>query len=281
MSRHHRLAAALLLLVLLSPPPPCAADPDDERCLSHLHQSFTSAGGGGGGGGLNWTKPAISAPCEGFISRLQGVTCNNGRVYKLALPGLALGGAIPPELSNCTNLQSLDLSANALSGAIPPQLSGLLNLAVLNLSANALDGAIPRDLAACAYLNVIDLHANQLTGPIPDELGLLVRLSAFDVSYNRLSGPVPVLLANRTAGAPRFNASSFVGNKGLYGYPLPPRRTRGLSVLAIVGIGLGSGLLSLVLSFSAVCLWLRATDRTASATTPGDEGKISHLMPDY
>jgi len=50
-------------------------------------------------------------------------------------------------------------------------------------------------------------------------------------------------------------------------------------VLAIVGIGLGSGLLSLVLSFSAVCLWLRATNRTA--TTPGEEGKISQLMPDY
>jgi len=107
-----------------------------------------------------------------------------------------------------------------------------------------------------------------------------------DVSDNRLSGPIPVLLANRTGGGTaaavgtaRFNASSFVGNKGLYGYPLPPLRTRGLSVLAIVGIGLGSGLLSLVLSFSAVCLWLRATNRTA--TTPGEEGKISQLMPDY
>jgi len=106
-----------------------------------------------------------------------------------------------------------------------------------------------------------------------------------DVSDNRLSGPIPVLLANRTGGGTaavgtaRFNASSFAGNKGLYGYPLPPLRKRDLSVLAIVGIGLGSGLLSLVLSFSAVCLWLRATDRTA--TTPGEEGKISQLMPDY
>ena len=150
---------------------------------------------------------------------------------------------------------------------------------MLNLSSNALSGAIPRELASCAYLNVIDLHGNQLSGAIPDELGLLVRLSTFDVSYNRLSGPIPVLLANRTVGTARFNASSFAGNKGLYGYPLPPLRTRGLSVLAIVGIGLGSGLLSLVLSFSAVCLWLRVTNRTA--TTPGEEGKISQLMPDY
>ncbi|KAF8657134.1 hypothetical protein HU200_060318 [Digitaria exilis] len=283
MSHHHHLAAVATIaaaLFLLSPPP-CAADPDDERCLSHLHQFLTDPSGEL----KNWTKASFSAPCEGFFSHLQGVTCNNGRVYKLALPGLSLGGTIPPELSNCTNLQSLDLSANTLSGAIPPELSALLNLAVLNLSGNALSGAIPRELASCAYLNVIDLHGNQLSGPIPDELGLLVRLSTFDVSYNRLSGPIPVLLANRTGGGTaavgtaRFNASSFVGNKNLYGYPLPPMRTRGLSVLAIVGIGLGSGLLSLVLSFSAVCLWLRTTDRTA--TTPGEEGKISQLMPDY
>lgn len=270
MSRHRLIAGVVLALSLA---PPCAANPDDERCLSSLHRSVS-------GGLRNWSKSSFSAPCEGFISQLQGVTCNNGRVYKLALPGLSLGGAIPPELSNCTNLQSLDLSSNALSGAVPPELSALLNLAVLNLSGNRLTGAIPRELAGCAYLNVIDLHDNQLSGAIPDELGLLVRLSALDVSYNRLSGPIPALLANRTgAGTARFNASSFVGNKDLYGYPLPPMRTRGLSVLAIVGIGLGSGLLSLVLSFSAVCLWLRATDRTAA--TPGEEAKISHLMPDY
>ncbi|KAL6638932.1 hypothetical protein ACP70R_023568 [Stipagrostis hirtigluma subsp. patula] len=273
---HHHL---LLLAAALLLSPPCAADPDDERCLSSLHRSLSDPSGGL----RNWTSSSFAAPCVGFISNLQGVTCNNGRVYKLALPGLSLAGALPPELSNCTNLQSLDLSANALSGPIPAALSALLNLAVLNLSANALSGAIPRDLAACAYLNVIDLHANRLSGPIPDELGLLVRLSTFDVSDNRLSGPIPALLANRTtgaaAGAARFNASSFAGNRDLYGYPLPPMRPRGLSVLAIVGIGLGSGLLSLVLSFSAVCLWLRATDRTA--TMPGDDAKISHLMPDY
>uniref|UniRef100_A0ACD5XXX8 Uncharacterized protein n=1 Tax=Avena sativa TaxID=4498 RepID=A0ACD5XXX8_AVESA len=286
-SRHHPhlpplavVVAVAAVLVLL--PPRSAADPYDEVCLSSLQRSLSLR---------NWTKSSFSAPCDGFISKLDGITCNNGRVYKLSLPGLSLAGAIPPELSNCTNLQSLDLSSNALSGAIPPELSKLLNLAVLNLSANALTGAIPRELASCAYLNVIDLHGNQLSGPIPDELGLLVRLSTFDVSYNRLWGPIPVLLANRSTAAAagggavaagttaRFNASSFAGNKDLYGYPLPPMRGHGLSVLNIVGIGLGSGLLSLVLSFSAVCIWLRSTDRTATA--PGEEGKISHIMPAY
>ncbi|RRT76313.1 hypothetical protein B296_00008035 [Ensete ventricosum] len=273
------LPSLLLLFHLL--PRQVVSDPDDEACLSILRSSLTDPNGSL----RNWTADTFAAPCNGFTSYLEGVTCNNGRVYKLSLQGLSLGGALSTSLANCTNLQSLDLSSNALSGAIPPELASLLNLAVLNLSSNRLSGPIPPELALCAYLNVLDLHANLLTGLIPDQLGLLVRLSTFDVSDNRLEGPIPALLANRTAvgGAaaaalPRFNASSFVGNKDLYGYPLPPKRGGGLSVLAIVGIGLGSGLLSLVLSFTAVCVWLRVTEK--AAPMPGEEGKISHLMPD-
>ncbi|KAG6484703.1 receptor-like protein 44 [Zingiber officinale] len=266
------------ILLLLFSPPALAAATMDEACLSSLRRSLVDPDNSL----RNWTKANFEAPCNGFTSYLTGVTCNNGRVYKLALSGLSLGGAISPFVANCSNLQSLDLSSNQISGSIPPEISALLNLAVLNLSANRLSGAIPPQLALCAYLNAIDLHANLLSGQIPDQLGLLVRLSSFDVSYNRLEGPIPVLLANRSgveAAAPRFNASSFVGNPDLYGYPLPPMRGKGLSVLSIVGIGLGSGLLSLVLSFTGVCIWLRVTERTAMMAA--DDGKISHLMPEY
>ncbi|KAJ0967712.1 hypothetical protein J5N97_024629 [Dioscorea zingiberensis] len=269
-------ALHLLLLLLLFLPSTSFSDPDDEACLSNLHRSLEDPANKL----YNWTRPNFASPCNGFTSYLQGATCNNGRVFKLSLSALSLRGTISPFLSNCTNLQTLDLSSNSLSGPIPQALSALLNLAVLNLSSNLLSGPIPPQLALCAYLNIIDLHSNLLSGPIPDQLGLLVRLSSFDVSDNHLEGLVPPLLSNRSnTGLPRFNASSFAGNKGLYGFPLPPMRERGLSVLAIVGIGLGSGLLSLVLSFTAVCIWLRVTER--EAMMPGEEGKISHLMPDY
>ncbi|KAL1537048.1 Receptor-like protein 44 [Salvia divinorum] len=261
------LAAALLLFSAAS------ADPNDERCLTHLSESLQDP--------LrnlqNWTKSTFANPCQGFTSFLEGAICNNGRIYKLSLSNLSLKGSISPFLSNCTNLQALDLSSNQLSGPIPPDLQYLVNLAVLNLSANHLSGDIPQQLALCAYLNVIDLHDNQLSGLIPQQLGLLVRLSVFDVSNNKLSGPIPSSLGNRSGSLPRFNASSYAGNKGLYGYPLPPMKSSGLSVLAIVGIGLGSGLLSLILSFTAVCVWLRVTDKKSE----NDEGKISQLMPDY
>lgn len=271
-----RVLALLLLLLLLALSarlPRSAADPGDELCLTRLSESLQDPGSRLS----NWSKAAFAEPCNGFTSSLSGATCNNGRIYKLSLSGLGLRGSIPANLANCTSLQALDLSANALTGPIPPDLQGLVNLAVLNLSSNRLSGQIPPQLALCAYLNVIDLHSNLLSGPIPQQLGLLVRLSAFDVSNNRLEGQIPGSLSNRTGNLPRFNASSFEGNKGLYGYPLAPMKTKGLSVLAIVGIGLGSGLASLVLSFTGVCIWLRVTERKMAM----EEGKISQLMPDY
>ncbi|CAK9184122.1 unnamed protein product [Ilex paraguariensis] len=267
--------SALILVCLLTCAviPPSSPDPNDEACLTHLSESlqdpFKNL--------QNWTKATFADPCQGFTSYLQGATCNNGRIYKLSLSNLGLKGSISPFLSNCTNLQALDLSSNSLSGAIPADLKFLVNLAVLNLSSNHLSGEIPQEIALCAYLNVIDLHDNSLSGPIPQQLGLLVRLSVFDVSNNRLSGQIPASLGNRSAILPRFNASSYEGNKDLYGYPLPPMKSKGLSVLAIVGIGLGSGFLSLVLSFTAVCIWLRVSEQKMTA----EEGKISQLMPDY
>ncbi|XP_020961434.1 leucine-rich repeat receptor-like kinase protein FLORAL ORGAN NUMBER1, partial [Arachis ipaensis] len=221
------------------------------------------------------SSAAASHLVEQLLSNLKGATCNNGRILRPSRNNLSLRGTISPFLSNCTYLQSLDLSSNALTGPIPPDIQSLVNLAVLNLSSNQLQGQIPPQLTMCAYLNVIDLHDNLLTGPIPQQLGLLVRLSTFDVSNNRLSEPIPPSLSNRTGTLPRFNATSFLGNKDLYSYPLPPIKTRGLSVLAIVGIGLGSGLASLVLRFTGVCIWLKVTEHKMAL----DEGKISQFMP--
>lgn len=243
------------------------SDPSDEACLTQLSKSLQDPNN------LlhNWKQENFAKPCNDSTSNLQGAICNNGRIFKLSLNNLALRGTISPFLSNCTNLQALDLSSNFITGAIPPELQSLVNLAVLNLSANRLEGEIPPQLTMCAYLNIIDLHDNFLTGPIPQQLGLLARLSAFDVSNNRLSGPIPASLANRSGNLPRFNATSFQGNKDLFGYPLPPLRNKGLSVLAIVGIGLGSGLASLVVSFTGVCIWLKITERKMAL----NEGKIS------
>nr|CAN71940.1 hypothetical protein VITISV_038911 [Vitis vinifera] len=241
----------LVCLLICARVPSSWSDPDDEACLTHLSESLEDP-----------TKAPPATMGESISSR--------SPTSLSEAPSLPTFPTAP--ISNPS-----DLSSNSLTGPIPSDLQSLVNLAVLNLSSNHLDGEIPPQLAFCAYLNVIDLHDNSLSGPIPQQFGLLVRLSAFDVSNNRLSGPIPPNLGNRSGNFPRFNASSFEGNKDLYGYPLAPLKSRGLSILAIVGIGLGSGFVSLVLSFTAVCIWLRVTEEKMAS----EEGKISQLMPDY
>ncbi|KAF5769613.1 putative non-specific serine/threonine protein kinase [Helianthus annuus] len=269
-----KLTLTIILTLISTILPPSSPDPNDQSCLSNLFKTLQDPNHNL----MNWTEPNFQNPCSGFLSNLAGATCNNGRIYKLSLPNFNLHGSISPFISNCTNLQSLDLSNNSLTGPIPTELQYLVNLAVLKLSSNHISGTIPPSIAMCVYLNVIDLHDNDLTGTIPAQVGSLVRLSVFDVSNNKLSGPIPVSLGNRTGNLPRFNVTSFWGNKDLYGYPLGPMKNKGLSVVAIVGIGLGSGLVSLMLSFTVVCVWLRVTDQKMAAE---QEGKITQLMPEY
>ncbi|XP_028053843.1 receptor-like protein 44 [Camellia sinensis] len=211
---------------------------------------------------------------EGQIPQIIGKL---NSIRGLNLSHNSLTGHIPTSLVNLTMLEWLDLSSNKLIGEIPPLLQFLVNLTVLNLSSNLLSAQIPLQIAFCAYLNVIDLSNNLLTGSISEQLGLLVLLSIFDVLNSRLASPSPMALGNRTGNLVRFNTSSYVGNKDLYGYPLPPLKGKGLSIMAIVGIGLGSRLLSLVLSFSTVCIWLRVSEQNITV----EEGKISQFMPDY
>ncbi|CAI9272454.1 unnamed protein product [Lactuca saligna] len=233
--------------------PPSTPDPNDESCLTKLFESMEDPNHNL----MNWTKPSFENPCSGFLSNLAGATCNNGRIYKLSLPNLALRGSISPFISNCTNLQALDISNNSLTGPIPKRTS------------------VPCQPRRPQPLLQPSLRHHPT---FARHLGSLARLSVFDVSNNKLSGPIPASLGNRTGNLPRFNASSFLGNKDLYGYPLGPMKSKGLSVVAIVGIGLGSGLLSLVLSFTVVCVWLRVTEKKMAAE---QEGKISQLMPEY
>lgn len=227
----------------------------------------------------NWTDMAF--PCnttqDGQRAAFIGVTCSSSRVVSLVLSNKGLTGSISPNLSLCRNLGILDLSQNALTGELPSSLGQLSYLMTLNVSHNQIDGPIPAEITNCSYLHELDLEHNEFTGELPAALATLQKLQTFDVSHNNLEGPIPSGLSNTSDGRPRFNASSFEGNPGLYGFPLPYPKGHSLSILAIVGIGLGSGFLSLIVSFTAVCIWLRVTEQRLAA----EEGKISQLVPEY
>ncbi|XP_062094215.1 putative receptor like protein 25 [Humulus lupulus] len=120
-----------------------------------------------------------------------------------------------------TLFTSIDLSGNHLVGSKPEETEQLRALYVLNLSGNALTGRIPSSIGNLEQLESLDLSNNKLNGSIPSTLVSLSCLSFLNLSYNDLSGLIPSDNQIQT-----FPPESFVGNKGLWVFPLTGNYTK-------------------------------------------------------
>jgi len=152
--------------------------------------------------GDNW-KYASGWLSDQSVCSWYGVTCAAGSVSKLELADNQLKGPFPDDLSNFSNIITLDFHGNSLSGDIPVGLGDLQNLIRLDLSFNNLNGNIPPELGNLENLVYLILSGNRMiSGPIPPELGNLsslndLMLSSFD-GGTQLSGTIPVELSNLT-----------------------------------------------------------------------------------
>ncbi|XP_021799891.1 receptor-like protein 12 [Prunus avium] len=111
---------------------------------------------------------------------------------------------------------AIDISSNKFEGKIPEFIGNLKELRSLNISGNILTGSIPSSLGNLRKLESLDLSQNKLSGQIPQQLMQLSFLGTFDVSHNNLTGPIP-----QGTQLTSFNSTSYEGNLGLCGDPLP------------------------------------------------------------
>ncbi|XP_060216878.1 receptor like protein 22-like [Lycium barbarum] len=113
------------------------------------------------------------------------------------------------------NFNSIDFSNNGFVGGIPETVGELKSLYLLNLSHNALTGQIPPAIGNLKELGSLDLSFNKLEGCIPERLSGIPHLSFLNLSYSELVGMIP-----RGNQLQTFDDNSFMGNKGLCGFPI-------------------------------------------------------------
>ena len=172
-----------------------------------------------------------------------GITCKDGYVSKVFLPGIGVMGdfekgleilsglshleslllqgnpleSIPAGIGKLKELKVLELWDCGLTGDIPDEIGELTKLEQLNIAENSdLTGSIPASIGNLKELQIFDAHWCQLSGPIPSEIGQLQNLKTLDLSINNLSGSLP----EEISGLKQLELFSCDGNPLLSG-PIP------------------------------------------------------------
>ncbi|CAL1404420.1 unnamed protein product [Linum trigynum] len=178
---------------------------------------------------LNFTNLGLSAVLNDSVSYL----CLHEALVSLDLGRNNFTGILPPQLGNCSQLDTIVLGINQLVGPIPPELFQSKKLTVLDLSYNGFSGEIPKQVASCTSLQYLGLENNTLDGEIPMELFTLPNLETLYLISNRFTGSLPDF-------PPSCALSNFwVSENRLSGsLPVSLRNCRNLTLFVASGSGL-------------------------------------------
>ncbi|XP_058110856.1 probable LRR receptor-like serine/threonine-protein kinase At3g47570 [Magnolia sinica] len=181
---------------------------------------------------LNLTNKNLVGPISPFIGNLtflRRIDLAKNSFHR-TIPE-EMGREILENLTQCSELNVLNLYGNLLTGRIPTELGSLTKLTRLILGLNSLTGSIPPSFGNLSSLTYLHLSRNSIKGRIPDELGQLVRLSILALSQNEVSGTIPPQLYNLSS----INVLAVTWNR-LHGNPPP---NRGLTLPNLQGLYAG------------------------------------------
>ncbi|CAK9171645.1 unnamed protein product [Ilex paraguariensis] len=136
---------------------------------------------------LGWSGPD---PCQWIH-----VGCSdNKRVTRIQIGRQNLQGKLPPNLSNLTELQRLELQWNNISGPLP-SLNGLTSLQVLMLSNNQFSSTPADFFVGMSSLTSVEIDNNPFSAwEIPESLKNASTLQNFSANSANISGKIPDFL---------------------------------------------------------------------------------------
>ncbi|KAK9055507.1 hypothetical protein SSX86_026590 [Deinandra increscens subsp. villosa] len=177
-------------------------------------------------------------------------------------------------LSNCSNLETLELSKIQLIGVLPNSLGNFSSKLIrLRLYGNYLSGSLPSSISNLLGLTILDLVLNNFTGMIPESIGKLRNMGGLYLEANAFSGVIPPSIGNLS-----FLTELYLGGNKFEGtIPSTLGSLNLLLTLGLYGNKLGGSVPKEIFQLSSLSILLDLSQNSLSGVLPQDIGNLNIL----
>lgn len=145
----------------------------------------------------------LDLPMNSFTGNIPMSFGNLKNLYWLNVLTNHLGSGAPDDLSfissltNCPELEFLDIAENNFGGVLPNSITNLSrSMTRLLIGQNMISGTVPGNISNLVNLNFLSMRNSLISGTIPDSIGMLSNLKKLYLDSNLLRGKIPPSLGN-------------------------------------------------------------------------------------
>ncbi|KAJ9541197.1 LOW QUALITY PROTEIN: hypothetical protein OSB04_027703 [Centaurea solstitialis] len=176
-------------------------------------------------------------------------------------------------LSNCSNLELLEIGEVDLRRGIPDSIGNLTKLRGLILQSSYMLGSLPSSIGNLFGLTILSLSGNNFTGMIPESIGKLRNLGVLSIADDSFSGIIPRSIGNLSSLTELY----FDGNKLEGTIPSTIGRCKNLLLLSLYDNNLSGSVPKELFQVSSLSIGLDLSRNNLSGVLPREIGNLKNL----
>ncbi|KAJ9540009.1 hypothetical protein OSB04_026515 [Centaurea solstitialis] len=176
-------------------------------------------------------------------------------------------------LSNCSNLELMQIATVQLRRELPSSFGNLTKLNFLVLTLSYISGNLPSSIGNLVSLSILNLAGNNFTGKIPESIGKLGNLGELHLDINGFSRTIPRSIGNLSS-----ITKMYLGGNKLEGtIPSTIGKCKILILLSLRDNNLTGSLPKELFQLSSLSIRLDLSRNNFSGLLPAEIGNLNHL----